>query len=409
MDHKLNRTASRLPRTLIVWGWLPCNNSGAGILMRRLFADFPSDRLWALTSRQSARTLASHDPIPPAERQVPVPEIQIHRRWIDKFGRLFNRMLIPWTVWRGIRLVRKEQIEAIFTVPWDHFTIAAYFIHAITGIPIFMFVMDDPAGARRPGESQPLLYRMLMPRLVRACKHLWGVSDGMCEHFAHTYKVKCWPLLPLLDLERFQGKGARRADRSNVLFHIVFTGSIYSAQVDAVSRLVQVVNQHSGENESQNFDIRLTLYTPAAAGVLERMGLVGKNVRHDAVKHEDVADVLAEADVAFLPLSFEPNMRHVVETSFPSKIAEYLAAGVPILVHAPSYSTVARYCREYGCGLVVDEPNETSLREAVVRLATNPVLRQELSTRALNIAREKHDARSIAPLFLAELKRHSAI
>lgn len=400
----LNETVSKLPRTLIVWGWLPCNHLGAGILMRRLFADFPSHRLWALTSRQSVRTLASHDPVPQAERQISVPEVRIPHRWIDQLGRLLNCLLIPWTVWRGVRLVRRQQIEAIFTVPWDHFTMAAYFIHAVTRVPIFMYIMDDPAGARRPDGSQPLLYRILMPRLVRACKRVWGVSDGLCEYFARTYDVKCWPLLPLLDLDGFQRKGARRADRSDGSFHIVFTGAIYSAQVDAVRRLVHVVNQDSGENGDRKVDMRLTLYTPTSARALERMGLVGQNVRHDEVKHEEIAGVLAEADVAFLPLSFEPDMRHVVETSFPTKIAEYLAAGLPILVHAPSYSAVARYCREHGCGLVVDEPNEAALRDALMRLATEPMVRQELSAKALDVAKERHDARRIAPLFLESIR-----
>ncbi len=371
--------------------------------MRRLFADFPSHRLWALTNRQSVKLLASHDPVPPAEHQISVPEVRIPHRWIDKLGWLLNCMLIPWTVWRGVRLVRRQQIEAIFTVPWDHFTIAAYFIHAVTRVPIFMYIMDDPAGARRPDGSQPLLYRILMPRLVRACKRVWGVSDGLCEYFARTYDVKCWPLLPLLDLDGFQTKGARRADRSDGSLHIVFTGAIYSAQVDAVRRLVQVVNQDSGENGDRKVDMRLTLYTSAPAGALERMGLVGQNVRHDEVKHEDIAGVLAEADVAFLPLSFEPDMRHVVETSFPSKIAEYLAAGLPILVHAPRSSAVARYCCEHGCGLVVDEPNEAALRDALMRLGTDPALRERLSTKSLETARKNHDASRIAPAFLDQM------
>lgn len=403
MDHTLNQTASKLPRTLIVWAWLPCTHSGAGILMRRLFVDFPSDRLWALTSRQCVRMLASHDPVPPAERQISVPEVHIHRRWIDRLARLLNVMLIPWTVWRGVRLVRKRQIEALFTVPFDHFTIAAYLIHAIAGVPIFMYIMDDPAGARRRDGSQPLLYRTFMPRLVRACKRVWGVSDGMCEYFARTYDVKCQPLLPLLDLEGFQRKGAHGAGRNNGSFHIVFTGSIYSAQVDAVRRLVHVVSQGFGENGGKKIDAQLTLYTPASPGALERMGLADRNVRQDAVKHEDIAGVLADADVAFLPFSFEPEMRHVVETSFPSKIAEYLAAGLPILAHAPSYSTVARYCRDHNCGLVVDEPSEAALRDALLRLSSDAALRERLSVKSLETARANHDASRIAPAFLEQM------
>ncbi len=372
--------------------------------MRRLFAEFPSDRLWALTSRQSIRILASHDPIPAAERQIPVPEVHIHRRWVDKLARLLNCMLIPRTVWRGARLVRKQQIEAIFTVPWDHFTVAAYFIHMLTGVPIFMYIMDDPVGAQRRDGSQPLLYSMLMPRLVRACKQVWGVSDGMCEYFEITYGVKCRSLLPLVDLDDFQQKTVVKPSDLDCVLDIVYTGSIYSAQLDAVRRLVRVLGQESDRNDNARIKTQLTLYTSAPVEALDRLGLVGKNVRRDEVKHKDIASVIAAADVAFLPLSFEADMRHIVETSFPSKIAEYLAGGVPILVHAPSYSTVAKYCREHSCGLVVDEPSESSLREALIRLSTDTALRATLAAKALETARENHAADRIAAAFLEQMR-----
>jgi glycosyltransferase involved in cell wall biosynthesis len=371
--------------------------------MRRLFAEFPSDRLWALTSRRSVKILASRDPIPPSERQIPVPEVHIHRRWVDKLARLLNCMLIPRTVWRGIRLVRKQQIEAIFTVPWDHFTVAAYFIHIITGVPIFMYIMDDPVGARRRDGSQPLLYRVFMPRLVRSCKQVWGVSEGMCEYFEMTYGIRCLSLLPLVDLEDFQQITVAKAKDLDRVLDIVYTGSIYSAQVDAMRRLVCVLGQESDRNDGSHTKMQLTLYTSAHAEELDRLGLVGKNVRRDEVKHKDIASVMAEADVAFLPLSFESDMRHIVETSFPSKIAEYLAGGVPILVHAPSYSTVAKYCRKHSCGLVVDEPSEVLLRDALIRLSTDTGLRDTLSAKAVETARENHDAYRIAPAFLEQM------
>jgi glycosyltransferase involved in cell wall biosynthesis len=391
------------PRMLIVWSWLPSNNTGAGILMHRLFASFPSDRLWALTSTRTKRAVASFDPIPSPERQISVLEFQIHHRWIDKLGLLLNYMLIPWIVWRGVRIVRKEKIEAIFTVPWDHFTIAAYFIHKIAGRPIYMYIMDDPAGRRRFGGLQPAAYALLMPRVVRACKRVWGVSDGMCEYFDRTYGVKCLALLPLVDIESFGEKSAKRPVRADDTFHVIYTGAIYGAQLDAVRRLVRVVNQEPDLSGIAQVKMRLTLYTSLPAGVLERMGLAGKNVRRDEVRSEDIPSVIAGADVAFLPFSFHPGMRHIVETSFPSKTAEYLAGGIPVLVHAPSYSTVARYCSERGCGLVVDEPYQDALRDALMRLISDDRLRLELSTRALEVARKNHDASLIARDFVDQM------
>ena len=371
--------------------------------MRRLFAGYPPDRLWALTSTQNKQVVAAFDPIPTPDRQATVPEIQIHRRFLDKLALLLNRLLVPWTVWRGVRLVQKEKIEAIFAVPWDHFTIAAYFIHKITGRPLYMYIMDDPVGGRRFGGLQPVAYSLLMPRIVRACKRVWGVSDGMCEYFEKAYGVKCLPLLPLVDVESFGRKRANHPARADDTFHIIYTGSIYGAQLDAVRRLVHVVNQESDRAGDAKVKMRLTLYTSVSAGSLEKMGLAGKNVRRNEVKSEDIPSVMAEADVAFLPFSFEPDMRHIVEASIPSKIAEYLASGVPILAHAPSYSTVARYCRKYGCGMVVDEPNEDALRVALLRLSADAALRQELSARALKIARKNHDVNLIAKHFMERM------
>jgi glycosyltransferase involved in cell wall biosynthesis len=397
----LDKPVSNLPSTLIVWTWLPCTNTGAGILMHRLFSGYPADRLWALASAAGQRAAAPYDPLPAPQHQTTVPEIVIPRRWIHRVAVLLNRLLIPWIVWRGVRLVRREKIEAIFTVPWDHFTISAYFIHAITGRPLYMYVMDDPAGTRRVAGLQPPLYALFMPRIVRSARRIWAVSQGACDYFERTYGVKCLPLLPLLDLETFQKPSARRADRTDASFHIVFTGAVYSAQVDALRRLVRVVNQF---NDSSEETMRLTFYTSSSAATLDRAGLAGKNVRRDSVPQEDVARVLAEADIAFLPLSFEPAMRHVVETSLPSKIAEYLAAGLPILAHAPASSTVARYCREFGCGLVVDQPDDAALRDALLRLKNDPALRQELAARALEVASKNHDASRIAPAFLEQMR-----
>jgi hypothetical protein len=45
--------------------------------------------------------------------------------------------------------------------------------------------------------------------------------------------------------------------------------------------------------------------------------------------------ILSSADILFLPYSFSQIARKAIETAFPSKIADYLAAGRPILVFGP--------------------------------------------------------------------------
>src|SRR5262249_1031600 len=73
----------------------------------------------------------------------------------------------------------------------------------------------------------------------------------------------------------------------------------------------------------------------------KRAGIVNKGW----VPQSDLPKVLSTADILFLPYSFSPIARSAVETAFPSKIADYLASGKPILVFGPGYSSLVRYAR----------------------------------------------------------------
>ena len=116
-------------------------------------------------------------------------------------------------------------------------------------------------------------------------------------------------------------------------------------QLDALQRLVRILQDGLGPKFSAS-QISLTLYTSASADYLEKIGLtLSPNTHVDKVEHEEMPRTLAKADILFLPMSFEPRMKHMVSTSIPSKIAEYLASGVPILAHGPAYCSAVRYCR----------------------------------------------------------------
>ena len=72
--------------------------------------------------------------------------------------------------------------------------------------------------------------------------------------------------------EFWGGRALKRPVRANNTFHIVYTGSIYGAQLDAVRRLVHVVNQESERSGDAQVRIRLTLYTSATAGAIGTNG-----------------------------------------------------------------------------------------------------------------------------------------
>ncbi len=396
--------SAALPRLLIIWDSVPHRGAGADLLMRRIFVDYPGERLFALTNSTAARASATRGGVISEDHLFTAPEIQIHRRFLWQISRVLSWLLLPLIVWRGVRLVRRLKIEAIFTVPWNQFFGAAYLVHRITHCPFFFYAMDDPEGSVVGGWLRSPMYHFFMPRAVCAARRLWCVSEGMRESIAARLGKEGLLLLPTADLAEFQSKTNSNQRPEGAPLRIIYTGAIYGMQLDALQRLVRIVNAGHG-SDLISLRVSLTLYTSASADYLRKIGLeLGANVNLDKVEHQQMPVTLANADILFLPMSFEPGMKHIVSTSIPSKISEYVASGVPILAHGPAYCSAVRYCREFDCGLVVDQPDDAALRGALIRLATDDGLRARLSANALKAAERNHDAPRVVANFLEELQ-----
>jgi hypothetical protein len=104
-----------------------------------------------------------------------------------------------------------------------------------------------------------------------------------------------------------------------------------------------------------------------------------------------------------LPYSFSAEAREAVETAFPSKTADYLAAGKPILVLGPAYSTLVRYASQEGFATIVDEFNEEALARSIQQIVASPAYREQLVTKALSVFSANHDIRQQRSRFYATL------
>jgi glycosyltransferase involved in cell wall biosynthesis len=385
----------KLPALLIVWDGVPNQQTGSGIILWRLLRNYPLDKLWLLTSTPGSERAA--DPVPPISNHIRVLQAWIPRRFLDHLAEIANALTLPLIVWRGVREVSRKQIDVLFTVPWSVFFVAAYYIHRFTKRPLHVYVMDDPAGGASYPAWKAFFHRLLMPRILRTAATVWCVSSYTCEEFERLYSVRCRPLWPPVDTEDFRPPGPLAVAESPRRVQIVYTGSIYSAQIDALQNLVRAMN--AAHTPSDGIQFELTLYTDHPESSLQRMGLSGPNIRSRRVALSEIPRVLAEADILFLPYTFDARLEHMARTSFPSKIAEYLSAGVPTLVHAPPCATTTRFFREHLCGHVVDSPDVSALREALFTLSTNTQLREQLATRGLEVAKQIFERRTIVAEF----------
>jgi hypothetical protein len=91
-----------------------------------------------------------------------------------------------------------------------------------------------------------------------------------------------------------------------------------------------------------------------------------------------------EADVLLVPMSFHPDDRANIEVAFPSKLADYTATGLPILIWGPPYCSVVRWALDIGdVAAVVQEKSEEAVVKAVQRLLVDDGYRFELGQTAL--------------------------
>jgi glycosyltransferase involved in cell wall biosynthesis len=177
---------------------------------------------------------------------------------------------------------------------------------------------------------------------------------------------------------------------------LLYTGSVYSAQADALRNLLAAIRMIEG--------FELTIHTAQSAEQLAQMGLDGPGLR--VLPHLHHAEALAAqqaADILFLPLAFESNIPEVIRSSAPAKAAEYLASGRPVLVHAPPGAYVNRLFGpgkdQQGAGLVVDQPDPAALAAVLCRLRDEPGLRSGMATRAARLAADFRVSANQAQLF----------
>jgi glycosyltransferase involved in cell wall biosynthesis len=156
---------------------------------------------------------------------------------------------------------------------------------------------------------------------------------------------------------------------------IVYTGAVYAANHDAFRNLVDVLR-------SGNLDATLNIYTAQSEDEIAQAGIRGPvSVRpHRPLK--EIPSLQAEADILFLPLAFDSPFPALIRSSSPAKMGEYLAAGRPILVHAPRDSFVAHYFGQHGCGVVVGELERAPLAEGVQALLADDDLRERIGDAA---------------------------
>lgn len=112
------------------------------------------------------------------------------------------------------------------------------------------------------------------------------------------------------------------------------------------------------------------------------------------VPEAQLCDLLASADASLVTLE-----RGVEGLAVPSKFYNIMASGRPTLACVPRSCEVALVVESAQCGLHVDQENPRALADAVLELANNPKLAEQMGHNARRICEERYGLETISQQF----------
>jgi glycosyltransferase involved in cell wall biosynthesis len=291
------------------------------------------------------------------------------------------------------RALKRSDVRGMLVVyPKQHFLLAAVLASLTTRKPLAVYFTDVYVEGLPRGRA---VARLINRLVARRASVVFAMNDALAAHIRqHLDGIPVVSLPPVYEEEAERAEEVSLEGRPS----IVFTGTVYSAQADAIRRLVSALDRLHG------LDPRLHIISQMDPSGLAQYAIAeGPRVTIRRASRAEARAIQRAADILFLPLAFDaPEL--VQTTSSPSKLPEYLAAGRPILVHAPRTAYLSAYARERGFAEVVDVANPDELARGVERLATDTELRQRVVAAAEQTL-EEHRAGHVAETLRASLER----
>ncbi len=369
-----------LPRLLYL-GDVPVESSYHGsALLYRLLETYPADRLQVVEA-------GWHDSLP-ERRLKAVPyyfqSLSLFRLFHSRFTRWvisFNLLMADRRARQFQDLVEAFKPQAVLTVAHGISWITAASLAQKLKIPLHLICHDEwvdifpalPVIRQWKEQIFRKIYQMATSRLC--------VSPSMVEDFAKRYGADGKLLYPSRAVNATTANvPAERLKRLRNGLVVAYAGSVYSPE--SLRLLAECLEPLGG---------KLLIFAPGSRGQGAFANLELPNIHFQGLldSRELIARLREEADLLFVPMSFLPKDRANIETCFPSKLTDYTAVGLPILIHGPEYGSAIRWARENpGAAEVLTSWNAAELIETLQRLKASPEVLISLAEGAIEAGQQ---------------------
>lgn len=291
------------------------------------------------------------------------------------------------------KTVNREKCKSIVSCSGDLLDIpSAYLASILTGIQVIPYYFDDYV-FQWPDPSFRNFAQKFEKKIFSRRSTVIVPNEFMKEELRIRQNVVASIVRNPVDSDL--GIDNPKTSISTKEIRILYTGAIYHVNITAFHTLLKAINT------IKDLHIGLHLYTAQSGEYLINEGIKGDFVHinsHASAKETALAQ--QQANILFVPFSFDSTVPEVICTSAPGKLADYLSSGVPILAFVPPNSFVAWFLKQHQCGMVIDQNNPHALAKGIVEIARNEELRKTFVQNAQNLAKEEFDANKASKNFI---------
>jgi len=366
-----------LPRLLYL-GDVPVESSYHGsALLYRLLETYPKDRLQIVEA-------GLHASLPDRRLQGvryhfrPLPLTRLQNSRLNRWYATGNLIAGRARARKFKDLVEEFKPQALMTVANGISWITTAEMARLHRIPLHLICHDEwvdtfPCLSLIKKQKEKVFRETYQGAFSRFC-----VSPSMVENFARRYGVGAKLLYPSRRAKSTVAKDPSvRLSQTGRGLVVAYAGSVYSAE--SLRLLAECLKSLNGE---------LLIFAPGSRGQGAFVDLDMPNVHFQGLidSTELITRLRREADVLFVPMSFLPADRANMEICFPSKLTDYTAVGIPILIQGPDYGSAIRWARENpGVAEVVTSGDVVQLTEALKRLNASPDYLTALASKAVEV------------------------
>lgn len=283
-------------------------------------------------------------------------------------------------IWKPIRALRRKGIQKIF-IPLgaDYKELRrAYLVSKCYHLPVNIYVVDDFIEYQRLNRITDEKTKKAIVRYLKEMKQIFVISDGMKERiFDLTGKKSV--LLPI----PYDGKKMNGAGIPSQL-QIMYLGNINDLYIQGIRDAAEVIDKINAE---RNLDIRLIFTYRNTKEVKREIGNY-KCIRSQRIEEEsELRKEIRRSLFCIMPYSEDTRFGLLQNTSFPSKLIEYMSSARSIVIYGNEKNTAQAYFEANGLLMVIHGRDKELLEKCILdHIEKRPDYNKEYTT----LLRKKH-------------------